>query len=277
MSASQGPPYSSSRVLPPYRALLIVDAKDFTGNPSVQHAQIAAEIPALVEQAFNRAHMSEIWDTIRFSAHTGDGVALGFPPEYLPYLVHPILDELQRVLKDRNAQAGRYDPLIRLRVSLHVGPLPDSGEQRVGDGDGKPRNDAHRLLDSVPVKAMLAGSSDHVTHVAAILSQRVFEDVVQAGYAGRHPDHFIPVRATVPGKSFGEDAWLYVPEPSGSLFQEGVLGTEVLREVRAPAESRSASSPAEHSSGVHVGTNSGQVAGVAHGGMHQGAPKRDPR
>lgn len=273
MSASQGPPFSSSRVLPPYRALLIVDAKDFTGNPSVQHAQIAAEIPALVEEAFGRAQLSEIWDTIRFSAHTGDGVALGFPPEYLPYLVHPLLDELQRVLKERNTKAGRYDALIRLRASLHVGPLPDSGEERVGDGDGKPRNDAHRLLDSVAVKAMLAGSSDHVTYVAAILSQRVFEDVVQAGYAGRHPDHFIPVRATVPGKNFGEDAWLYVPEPSGSLFQEAVLGADVVREVRAPAEA----TPGEPSNGVRVEQNYGMTAGVVHGGMHQDKPTRDAR
>ncbi|MGK5643220.1 hypothetical protein ACSNOK_33770, partial [Streptomyces sp. URMC 126] len=93
-----------------------------------------------------------------------------------------------------------------------------------GDGNGTPRNDTHRLLDSRPVRAILAASSESITQVAAILSQRVFEDAVLSGYTRRHPDQFIEVPATVEGKNFQQRAWLYVPAPSGNLYDRRILG-----------------------------------------------------
>lgn len=40
-------PYAHSRSLPPYRGILAVDAKDFTGYPAVQHGSISRMIPEL--------------------------------------------------------------------------------------------------------------------------------------------------------------------------------------------------------------------------------------
>lgn len=58
-------------------------------------------------------------------------------------------------------------------------------------------------------------SNPDVTLLAAILSQRAFEDVVRAGYTGSlHPDRFEQVTAEVPGKDFAQPGWLYVPKPS---------------------------------------------------------------
>lgn len=212
-------PWTKSRPLPEYRALLAVDAKDFTGLPALLHAPVSQMIPELVDQALTKAGLDELLHAKRFPANTGDGIVFGFEPVHLPFVVWPFLNVLDDVLAQYNALS--VGPRIRLRASVHIGPLPDAGQP--GDGNGTARNDTHRLLDSRPVKAVLAASSEQTTHLAAILSDRVYADVVLGGYAGLHPDRCIEVPATVEGKPFAQQAWLYIPSPSGSLFHAGVL------------------------------------------------------
>ncbi|MFC9954491.1 hypothetical protein [Streptomyces prasinus] len=226
-------PHSRSRPLPPYRGILAVDAKDFTGHPAVQHGSISRAVPQLMRTSFERAGIAEVWEDRRFPDSTGDGYVFGFDPAFLPFVVHPWLAVLQDVLTEFNTHSAGVAH-IRLRASLHVGPLPDTGD--AFDGNGTPRNDTHRLLDSRPVKAVLAASSAHVTQVAAILSDRCYQDAVAGGYTGRHPDHFIEVPATVEGKRFAQRAWLYVPMPSGDLYDRRVLGDRVVddQEKRRP-------------------------------------------
>ncbi|MER5354330.1 hypothetical protein ABT093_28875 [Kitasatospora sp. NPDC002551] len=213
-------PYSRSRRLPPYRGIVAVDAKDFTGHPAVEHGAISRAIPELLRQSFEQAGLSEVWLDRRFPASTGDGYVFGFDPGWMPFVIHPWLHTLQELLGEFKVHTvGTV--AIRLRVSLHLGPLPDGGGEF--DGNGTPRNDTHRLLDSRPVKAVLADAKASVTHVAAILSDRCYQDAVESGYTGRHPDHFIEVPATVEGKRFDQRAWLYVPAPSGNLYDRRLL------------------------------------------------------
>ncbi|BDH14352.1 hypothetical protein [Streptomyces hygroscopicus] len=222
MSTSVPAPYAESRPLPPYRALFAVDAKDFTGLPAVQHGPVSQLIPELVDQALERAGLHALRDSKRFPANTGDGVVFGFDPALLPFVLWPFLGVLDDILGAYNRQC--VGPRIRLRASVHVGPLPDSDHP--GDGNGTARNDTHRLLDSRPVKAILAAASDQVTHLAAVISQRVYEDVVLGAYTGLHPDRCVEIPATVEGKAFSQRAWLYVPSPSGNLVQAGVQPRE---------------------------------------------------
>lgn len=222
MSAPVPAPYAESRPLPPYRALFAVDAKDFTGLPAVQHGPVSQLIPELVDQALERAGLRDLRDSKRFPANTGDGVVFGFDPASLPFVLWPFLGVLDDLLGAYNQQY--VGPRIRLRASVHVGPLPDGDGP--GDGNGTARNDTHRLLDSRPVKAILAAASEQVTHLAAVISQRVYEDVVLGGYSGLHPDRCVEVPATVEGKNFSQRAWLYVPSPSGNLVEAGVRPRE---------------------------------------------------
>ncbi|WP_170837801.1 hypothetical protein [Streptomyces sp. TP-A0874] len=222
MSASLPVPHRESRSLPPYRALFAVDAKDFTGLPAVMHGPVSQLIPQLVDLSLERAGLIELRDAKRFPANTGDGVVFGFDPVHLPFVLWPFLRVLDQVLDGHNR--GSKGPRIRLRASVHVGPLPDSGT--LGDGNGTARNDTHRLLDSRPVKAILAAASEETTHLAVIISQRVHEDVVAAGYSGLHPDQCIEVPATVEGKNFAQQAWLHIPSPSGNLLRTGALPLE---------------------------------------------------
>ncbi|RBM22147.1 hypothetical protein [Streptomyces sp. PT12] len=216
MFTSVPDPNAESRPLPGYRALLAVDAKDFTGLVAVQHSAVSALIPELVDRALVAAGLTDLKDAKSFPANTGDGIVFGFAPAYLPFVVHPFLRTLDGVLGEHNAQ--RIAPRLRLRASVHVGPLPEA------DGNGTVRNDTHRLLDSRPVKAILATpGSERTTHLAAILSHRVYEDAILGGYTGLGPDHFIEVPATVEGKHYAQRAWLHIPSPSGQLLRNGVI------------------------------------------------------
>lgn len=261
-------PFAAPQDLPPYLGILAVDAKGFTAEPGSTHQAISGLIPRLVGKTFSEVGLGEVWDDPVFFGPTGDGFAVGVPTRVLPYLVHPFLDELQRVLADHNTHSGKLDALLRLRVSLNVGPLPADPADLYLGGNGTPRNDTHRLLDSSPVRTMLARAKSSVTFVAAILSDRVFQDVVVAGYAGRHPDHFLEVSAAVEEKEFVQRAWLCVPEPSGNLLLPEADGRPAPNGETVPTEAEVPKSVA------NVGKNYGQIAaGTVYGGMtmHRGA------
>lgn len=199
--------------LPPYRAVLVVDAAGFSQLSSAHQAEIGAAIMPVLEAAFTRAGLADEWSGRRFRprAHTGDGYIVGLRPETLPRLLHPFLRDLQDELRERDARRLSGRPRLRLRASIHVGPLPDQG--RWTDGLGKPMTETHRLLDSAQARQALSDAHEEVTFLAAIVSRRVFEDVVEAGFTALHPSQFEEVLAR--SKSgFAECAYLHVPLPS---------------------------------------------------------------
>ncbi|AJE84255.1 hypothetical protein SLNWT_3879 [Streptomyces albus] len=265
---SSAAPNTVSRRLPPYRGLVAVDAKDFTGYPAIEHSVISEAIPELLRISFEKAGIPEIWQERRFPDSTGDGYVFGFDPRMMPFVVHPWLAVLQDELTAFNVHSTG-SLRIRLRVSLHVGPVTDSGAEF--DGKGTARNDTHRLLDSRPVKAMLAASSENITQVAAILSARCYEDAVLSGYTGRHRDHFLEVPATVEGKNFAQQAWLYVPAPSGNLYDRRVLGDRVIADHEAPQREEQERPRAEepsHGGTTVIHSDRGNVnSGTVHGGQ----------
>ncbi|MFD7160976.1 hypothetical protein ACFV9C_40775 [Kribbella sp. NPDC059898] len=205
--------------LPPYRSMLVVDMKDYSGAPGRHHAHLNAVIPEILQSAFARCALATLWTEISFSDSTGDGYAIGLPAERLPFLLNPFLGSLQDELTDRSrtlADAG-LSP-IRMRVSVSVGPVTDSGANAVSDGAGAARVELHRLLDSDPVRDLLARSAE-VTRVAAIVSARAFEDAVLTGYTEESPDLY--VAAPVQVKRYQGEAYLRVPAPSGDLLTSG--------------------------------------------------------
>ena len=217
---SPGPRFS--RDLPPYRGVLAVDLERFTETPSVQLPRLVEAVPRVLETALRRSGLD--WADRRFPQGTGDGYVLGLPAECTPQLLHPFLDVLQQVLQEENAELRAHGPglRMRMRVSVHLGPLPDSRGNCAGDGVGKAMNDTHRLLDCRPLRDALARTDPDVTFVAAIVSQRVYADVVEAGFTALRQDQLIPVRAEV--KNFSEDAWMHVPVPSGRALRDGFGG-----------------------------------------------------
>ncbi|WP_424210780.1 hypothetical protein ACN20G_01035 [Streptomyces sp. BI20] len=256
-------PYTRSRRLPAVRGILAVDAKDFTGRPAIEHETISRAIPEVLRISLLRAGLAEVWDGRLFPASTGDGYAFGFEPSLMPLVLSPWLDTLQDTLSEYNVHSLGTAPL-RLRASLHLGPLPETGDGFGGQGTA--RNDTHRLLDSVPVKAVLSSTSENVTHVAAILSDRCHQDCVASGYTALHPDRFIEVSASVPGKDFSQRAWIHVPVISGPLRDHGVLGPQ----AQAPAAPEPQDTPPAAPAGTNTTYNadgSNINTGTVHGGQ----------
>ncbi|OUD04505.1 hypothetical protein [Streptomyces swartbergensis] len=255
-------PNAHSHPLPPYRGILAVDAKDFTGRPAIEHEGVSRAVPALLKTALARAELRDLWDDRRFPASTGDGYVFGFDPARMPFVIHPLMFTLQEVLTDYNMLSHGALP-IRLRASLHIGPLPDTADEFGGNGTA--RNDTHRLLDSRPVKAVLASHKENVTRVAAILSDRCYEDAVAGGYTGRHLDHFVEVAATVDGKPFSQRAWIYVPQPSGPLYEEPANAGATV-----PVEPDAAPAPVNEGGKVRQVRNSAPNGNINTGTVHGG-------
>jgi hypothetical protein len=202
-----------SSPLPPYFGLLAVDAKDSTGLPSVQQAQLSRSITEIVHRGLERAGLGAMRRV--FESNTGDGLAFGFAPSWLPFVISPFADELNNMLRRHNAGST---PRIRLRMSIHVGPVPVA-PGLPGDGNATPRSETHRLLDSEVARSWLAEAGEDGTPLVVIVSDAVHRAVVLGGYCAVPDSCFTEVRAEVAGKDFAQTAWMYVPSPSGGLLR----------------------------------------------------------
>jgi hypothetical protein len=226
MTTPQDSRFVGASALPPYRSLLVVDMKDYSGSPGRYQTELTQQIPDILEATFTRAGLSSIWPRKTFHNTTGDGYALGLPAEVLPLLLNPYLGMLQAELEDRNGNRRPGRQPIRFRVSIHVGAVHDSGANCSGDGSGAARVELHRLLDSPPVRKLLAGSDSEVTHVAGIISPRAYEDAVLSEYADEPTSLYVPVPVKV--KTFEGNAYLRVPKPSGDLLVRGFIRDESI-------------------------------------------------
>lgn len=210
----------ASRNLPPYRAVLVVDAKDFSSTSSRNQQELARRVPIVLEETAQRCGMRDLWIDRRLPKSVGDGYIFGATPEKLPYLIYPYLDCLQDVLGEHDRELAQIDRdlRLRLRASVHVGPLIDTGNRDDPiEGIGASMNAVHRLIESDEIRAVLDDSSHHTTFVVAIISQRVFEDAVEGGFVGLHPDLFFPITATA--KKFKEPAYIYVPRMTPGTYR----------------------------------------------------------
>ncbi|MBB6570496.1 hypothetical protein HPO96_25680 [Kribbella sandramycini] len=257
MSTPQDPRYTGVSELPPYRALLVVDMKDYSGNAGRDQTELTQLIPEVMEAAFERAGLARIWARKTFHNGTGDGYAIGLPPELLPHLLKPYLSALQEELEDRNSRRPHYwNGPMRFRVSVNLGPIADSGANQLGDGSGAERVVLHRLLDSDPVRHLLAGSDPEVTQVAAIISRRVYEDAVLARFADDPASLYVEAGAEV--KTYQGLAYLRVPKPSGDLLSRGFLKPPRGAESGAPA-TPAAPAPPSGGFGVQINGSSGPI------------------
>ncbi len=266
--------------LPPYQALLVVDIKDFSGMPGRWHESLTREVPTLLDQTFRRCGWPDWTQAKRSDISTGDGHVLVLESWTLPFLVHPFLENLQRELEDRNRVASTGaggDRPLRMRVSLNVGPVTDSGTNRLGDGSGDARIALHRLLDAGAVRHLLDDSDPQTTLVAAILSSRAFEDVVTGDFCRLRPADFVTV--TVAEKTYRGTAYVRVPRPTGGLLDRGFrppqpppdpAGGDGARR-RAPSRaSRPATRPGHSGSSIDIDSMGGGLSVDGHGQIHTG-------
>lgn len=206
----------TSRTMPPYRAVLAVDAEKYSRTSSYNQHILSNTIRDALAEAFHGSGLEDLWENASFPQSTGDGYVVGVPPEHLPLLIHPLMNELQEVLGDVQPGLAFEDRALRLRLraAIGLGPLPDSGGDEHGDGTGTAMNETHRLLDAPELRAELTGSDPDITFLAVGLTRRVYEDAVLGGYVGLAPRLFRAAEVDLPDKEYRAEAYLHVPRPS---------------------------------------------------------------
>ncbi|ASU85589.1 hypothetical protein CDO52_24785 [Nocardiopsis gilva YIM 90087] len=202
--------------MPPYRAVLAVDAEKYSRTSSYNQRILSNTVRDALEEAFRGSGLEHLWRNASFPQTTGDGYVVGVQPEHLPLLIHPLLGELQAVLGEIQPGLAFEDRSLRLRLraAIGLGPLPDSGGDERGDGVGTAMNETHRLLDAPALRAGLADSDPEITFLAAGITRRVYEDAVLGGYVGLAPRHFHETEVDLPDKEYRAEAYLYIPQPS---------------------------------------------------------------
>jgi hypothetical protein len=258
--------------LPPYRAVLVVDTKEFGSNSDAGQAVLAEAIPEVVALAFERAGLAHVWEGALFPHNTGDGFGIGFETRYLPVVVTRFFDELEKVLAERDGRLRSYGrrTRLRMRASLNVGPVRESDQPDKVAAVGKTVITTHRLLDAQPVRDILVRSDPDQTFLAVALSQRVFEDVLASEYATLPASQVVPRRVQI--KEFIGTVYLYVPNPSGDLLRDGFGESENEQYQEALEEAKPAPDlvPLSTKNVIRDGTHSGTTiqVGYLRGGMH---------
>lgn len=229
--------------LPHDLGLLAVDIQGFSKNPSAHQDWLINLIPTVLERAFTRSGLLDVWQGAEVTDSTGDGYIVCFAAVNLPQIVDRFIDELQTVLRDQAPTLRAYDSTLRMRMRLALGcgPTASISDGRIGSPAGEAMMELHRLLDAEPLRRLLEQSDPEVTFVAAILSRRAFDDVVRAGRASYRPSQFAPVRVTV--KEYDGAAHVRVPEPSGMLLASGLGGTSQPDDDEDPGGGRHARPP----------------------------------
>lgn len=199
----------------PYRAVLAVDARNFSALDSKHMQRVNADIPQLLSQALSASNVSARWEQRMFGQHTGDGYVAGMDPEVLPALVGCFPDALRTALARRRIETPAEPPL-QLRVSIHVGPLPASGL-------GVPMVHTHRLLDDEALRTVLNRANPEITNTVVIISQRVYEDVFESGCVNGSgvPGQFTQHLAKA--KKFQQPAWIHIPGFDWSLADPDIF------------------------------------------------------
>ncbi|MDA3645153.1 hypothetical protein LZ318_27130 [Saccharopolyspora indica] len=252
--------------MPEHSALLAVDVIG-SGSSRPEHL---GTIPDLVRDLTQAAlHAVGIdGDRPEDDQFTGDGFLRAYPSRFLPALID-MISVLDALLAEHNRTTK---PEIRLRVAVHLGPLP------ARRGFYRPNIDLSRLLEAAALKHVVDYCREHITGdtftTALILSDNAYRTVFQGDYTrviGRN--EFAPLLIT--NNEFDDRSWVRVA---------GVHPTQISGIPPATAPSWD-STPLFSDSGMsiegvdtaqsvntssHAGGRSNEVqAGTVHGNVSQ--------
>ncbi|WP_338930849.1 hypothetical protein WEB32_04615 [Streptomyces netropsis] len=227
-------PLDDSRDLPDFQALVVFDMKGYSKVPSHQMPAMRDALDNMLATAFAESGLGYEWEQRPYWSDTGDGCILALPVRRMWRLVDPLPEVLDGVLARYDRERFAATPGIRVRMSVHVGPLPDSYR-------GDPINDACRLIDSDAARDAVDRARELGSYVALVISDAVFQAVVRAQRTTRLADHdFLPTQAQV-GNKYSEAAWVHVPRRSpaalGAPAHASATGAEAEHRPGAPEPS----------------------------------------
>jgi hypothetical protein len=267
-------PSSKSLDIPAEYALLAFDMEKYSRIPEAKMESARSEVDDLLTNVLADCALPDpevVPDTYK---DTGDGAILLFPPAVLARLVDPFLGRLSAALLRHEQHRLASNPVVRLRVSVHAGPVPP---RRLRGGNAL--IDANRLLNSQAVRQALEAAKATDTLVAGVLSETAYRRCVHGGYTPQlTPVHFLQATARVSDKpDFEAPCHLHVPGMTGAAIAPYVTdepdsdssAAGVLPESSPPGAGPSSAAAAPDSGGAiqfhapvygaTVGSHIGQV------------------
>ncbi|MEU4097908.1 hypothetical protein [Streptomyces sp. NPDC026673] len=194
--------------VPPEHAVLVVDMKDYSQIAEARMAPVRGDLDDILTTVFAHSGIVDI-AALDDGSHKdrGDGAIFVLPARHTARLVDPFLGHLSRALDRYDQTRLASAPRIRLRASVHVGPLAPPNHR------GDAINDACRLVDSDEIRHAMAAAVDNSALLAAVVSDTVFRRTVRANRTPSLAERqFLKAIARVEGKpGFEEVCWLHVP------------------------------------------------------------------
>ncbi|WP_052869328.1 hypothetical protein [Streptomyces niger] len=256
------------RDIPPEQALFVLDMKGYSQIRECRMSPVRGDLDDILAHVFSQSGLADEWADGRPYKDTGDGAIFVLPTARMWRLVDPLLGNLDQALARYDRDRLARTPAIRLRASIHVGPLtPD-------DHRGNAINDACRFVNSDLAYAGMEAAVESDAYVAAIVSGAAFSRTVGAGRSDRLSEsHFLPATAQVPGKpSFIESAYIHVPGvPPANIARHLPADPTGQQRDGTPATSHAPGGPTQGSAAPKFQFNNTNVGTVAEhvGTIHQ--------
>ncbi|MFI6730368.1 hypothetical protein NRF20_05775 [Streptomyces sp. R-74717] len=218
--------------VPPEHALLVVDMKGYSRIPEARMAPARFDLNSILDTVFDQSGLDMPRRVDGAFGDTGDGGIFVLPARDTTRLVDPLLGHLNAALSryDKNARL-HSGPEIRLRASVHVGPVSLPGRRN------RAVVEACRLVDSEAVREALDAAEAHGAYLAAVVSEIAFRRTVRDGRTlDLDERHFLRATARVDGKpEFEEPCRLLVPGVSPVLLGPSITDAAGPRPSPAPA------------------------------------------
>ncbi|GAB3696462.1 hypothetical protein [Saccharopolyspora tripterygii] len=232
--------------MPEHCALLTADTIESGGTRPEHLGTIPHLVEKIVAEASSEVGIAE--NVHRNGQFSGDGFLRAYPSQYLPALID-LVASIDALLIQHNLSAK---PEIRLRIALHLGPLPTEF------GLYRPNIDVCRLLDADEFQALVKRwrSSLHADRftTALILSDDAHRAVFGGDYTRTITRHdFGPMN--IEHKEFEQKAWARIA---------GVNPAQLTEPPASPPDSQEPGDdtrPAGHSVSNSGGNQGVQIAG----------------
>ncbi|MFE3390344.1 hypothetical protein [Streptomyces anulatus] len=241
-------PHAEHVDVPAELALLSIDMEKYSQIPEAKMSAARREVDDIVATVLAECRLPAPQDLRGGCKDRGDGAILVFPPSVVARLVDPLLGRLNAALGCYERRRLASSPTLRLRVSVHVGPLS------LPDHRGDAINDTARLLDSQATRHALSAAKDNGAFLAAALSELVYQRAVHAGRTpALGPHHFLEAVAQVSDKpGFEQPCRIHVPGLTGPAVRPYLVDAASSATTPSPSarSSDASTAPGAHSGGT---------------------------
>lgn len=215
--------------VPAEHALFVLDMKEYSRIPEARMASARAVVDDIVSAVLAQCGIGDVRTLDGAVKDRGDGAVYVLPARHTARLIDPLLSRLGQALAQHDRTRPASSPSIRLRVSIHVGPL----EPPHHHGDAIVH--ACRLVDSGAARTAMVAAVGHDLMLAATVSEAAFDRSVRSGRTkSLQPRHFLPATALVEDKpGFRETCWIHVPGLVPSAIAPHLTAEEDMTPVSA--------------------------------------------